>query len=87
MARAVGLLYNATGDASCYNATTLVGPAGPGDTWMFQWCTERAGQELPFYPANGRTDMFWDQGEFALMLAVPRPYSSPTLLRVLGMSI
>jgi hypothetical protein len=64
MARAVGLLYNATGDASCYNATTLVGPAGPGDTWMFQWCTERAGQELPFYPANGRTDMFWDQGDF-----------------------
>lgn len=65
MAEAVGLLYNATRDQPCYNATQLVGPAGPGDTWLFQWCTERAGQELPFYPANGRTDMFWDQGEVA----------------------
>jgi hypothetical protein len=62
MAAAVGLLYNATRDQPCYNATELVGPAGPGATWLFQWCTQRAGQELPYYPATGTADMFWDQG-------------------------
>ena len=62
MSRAVSLLYNATGDKACYDQGDLVGPASPGDVWLFQWCTQRAGQELPYYPANGRTDMFWDQG-------------------------
>ena len=66
MSKAVGLLYNATGDKACYNQGDLVGPASPGDTWLFQWCTQRAGQELPYYPANGRSDMFWDQGTASL---------------------
>ena len=58
----MGLLYNSTGDKACIDQGDLVGPASPGDTWLFQWCTQRAGQELPYYPANGRSDMFWDQG-------------------------
>lgn len=62
----MGLLYNASGDQPCYNATELVGPAGPDATWLFQWCTQRAGQELPYYPATGVADMFWDQGETAV---------------------
>ena len=46
MGQAVGLLYNSTGDKSCYDQADLVGPASPGDTWLFQWCTQRAGQEV-----------------------------------------
>ena len=37
MRKAVSILYNASGDASCYNASQLTGPAGPGATWLFQW--------------------------------------------------
>ena len=62
MAEVAGLLYNASGDVPCYNVTSLVGPAGPGATWLFQWCAQRAAQELPYFPATGRTDMFWYQG-------------------------
>ena len=62
MADVAGLLYNASGDVPCYNVTSLVGPAGPGATWLFQWCAQRAAQELPYFPATGRTDMFWYQG-------------------------
>jgi hypothetical protein len=68
MAGAVGLLYNASADQPCNNATELVGPAGPGATWLFQWCTQRVAQELPYFPATGNKDMFWDQGEEAFML-------------------
>ncbi len=68
MGRAVSLLYNATGDKACYDQHDLVGPASPGDVWLFQWCAQRAGQELPYYPATGRTDMFWDQGAYYLGL-------------------
>jgi len=53
MRKAVSVLYNASGDAACYNATQLQGPAGPGATWLFQWCTQRSAQELPYFPANG----------------------------------
>ena len=67
----VDLLYNATLDVPCYNVSSLQGPAGPGLTWLYQWCTERMGQELPYFPANGRTDMFWDQG-LTLLMAVLR---------------
>ena len=62
MAEVAGLLYNASGDVPCYNVTSLVGPAGPGATWLFQWCAQRAAQELPYFPATGQTDMFWYQG-------------------------
>ncbi|KAK9840725.1 hypothetical protein WJX81_000409 [Elliptochloris bilobata] len=62
--KAVSVLYNASRDAACYNASQLEGPAGPGATWLFQWCTQRSAQELPYFPANGRTDMFWDQGPY-----------------------
>ena len=65
MGRAVSLLYNSTGDRACYDQHDLVGPASPGDVWLFQWCAQRAGQELPYYPATGRTDMFWDQGAYS----------------------
>ncbi|GLI61179.1 hypothetical protein VaNZ11_003469 [Volvox africanus] len=42
----------------------LPGPEwGP---WDYQWCTELMGQELPYYPTNGVSDMFWDQGAFDL---------------------
>lgn len=27
----------------------------------YQFCTELDGQEQPYYPTNGKTDMFWDQ--------------------------
>jgi len=62
MAEVAGLLYNSSGDVPCYNVTSLVGPAGPGATWLFQWCAQRAAQELPYFPAMGRSDMFWYQG-------------------------
>ena len=32
-----------------------------GECADYQFCTELDGQELPYYPANGITDMFWDQ--------------------------
>ncbi len=54
MAEVAGLLYNASGDVPCYNVTSLVGPAGPGATWHFQWCAQRAAQELPYFPATGQ---------------------------------
>ena len=56
MHKAVGVLYNASGDAACYNASQLEGPAGPGATWLYQWCTQRSAQELPYFPANGAAD-------------------------------
>ncbi len=62
MAEVAGLLYNASGDVPCYNVTSLVGPAGPGSTWLFQWCAQRAAQELPYFPTTGQSDMFWYQG-------------------------
>ena len=65
MAEVAGLLYNASGDVPCYNVTSLVGPAGPGGTWLFQWCAQRAAQELPYFPATGQSDMFWYQGSSA----------------------
>ncbi|CAK0782805.1 hypothetical protein CVIRNUC_006000 [Coccomyxa viridis] len=64
MAEVAGLLYNSSGNVGCYNVTSLVGPAGPGATWEFQWCAQRAAQELPYFPATGRSDMFWYQGEY-----------------------
>ena len=65
MAEVASLLYNASGDVPCYNVSSLVGPAGPGATWEFQWCAQRAAQELPYFPATGRSDMFWYQGSSA----------------------
>ena len=63
MRAAMDVLYNATADVPCYNVGDLVGPAGPGRIWLYQWCTERMAQELPYFTANGQTDMFWDQGD------------------------
>lgn len=61
--KAVAVLYNVTGDQLCFQLE-MTGPAGgPGlDTWMYQTCTELMPQEQPIFPANGITDMFWDQG-------------------------
>ncbi|GAX77115.1 hypothetical protein CEUSTIGMA_g4561.t1 [Chlamydomonas eustigma] len=64
---AVGLLYNVSGDKQCFSLTSS-GPAagnvvGP---WDYQFCTELDAQEVPYYPANGVNDMFWDQGPFDL---------------------
>ena len=63
LGHAVAILYNATKDQPCLKLE-LSGPAGgPGlRTWLYQTCTELMPQEQPFFPANGRTDMFWDQG-------------------------
>ncbi|KAJ9533452.1 hypothetical protein QJQ45_026467 [Haematococcus lacustris] len=64
MADAVGLMYNATGREQCFTLDTT-GPAGGNvGPWDFQFCTEQMAQEQPYFPANGRTDMFWDQGAF-----------------------
>mmetsp|Transcript_19116 Transcript_19116/g.53498 ORF Transcript_19116/g.53498 Transcript_19116/m.53498 type:complete len:399 (-) Transcript_19116:306-1502(-) len=65
MADAVGVLYNATGEQRCYDASTS-GPAAGSDLgpWDFQVCTEQMAQEQPYWPANGKTDMFWDQGPY-----------------------
>ena len=70
LGRAVAVLYNATEDQPCLKLE-LSGPAGgPGlKTWLYQTCTELMPQEQPFFPANGRTDMFWDQGVSAHMCA------------------
>lgn len=65
MAAAVGLLYNATADQRCFDVS-LAGPAaGSQGAWDWQWCTELMAQELPYFPANGRTDMFWCVSEKA----------------------
>ena len=85
MSKAVGLLYNATGDKACYDQGHLVGPASPGNTWLFQWCTQRAGQELPYYSANGRSDMFWDQGKPALQVACMQDVAVDDLLELFGL--
>lgn len=65
MREAVGVMYNVTRDKECFDLE-LGGPAGgsgPGmRTWLYQFCTEMLAQEQPFFPANGITDMFWDQG-------------------------
>ncbi len=54
-------MYNATGDLPCYKLD-LSGPAaGNSGAWDWQWCSQMLAQELPYYPATGRTDMFWDQ--------------------------
>ena len=53
---AISVLYNASGYAACYNASQLEGPAGPGATWLYQWCTQRSAQELPYFPANGAAE-------------------------------
>jgi len=56
---AIGVLYNATGDVTCYDwdhppndANTIV-----GEHWFYQHCTEM------FMPmgTNGVTDMFWNE--------------------------
>ncbi|PNH10179.1 Dipeptidyl peptidase 2 [Tetrabaena socialis] len=63
---AAGVLYNVSGSLHCYTAQTSGPAAGNTGPWDYQWCTELMGQELPYYPANGGTDMFWDQGAFDL---------------------
>ncbi|GIL95215.1 hypothetical protein Vretimale_1298, partial [Volvox reticuliferus] len=63
---AVGVFYNVTGGVQCYNAQTSGPAAGSRGPWDYQWCTELMGQELPYYPTNGVSDMFWDQGAFDL---------------------
>ena len=70
MAEVAGLLYNSSGNVGCYNLTSLVGPAGPGATWEFQWCAQRAAQELPYFPATGRSDMFWYQGRLRTLSCI-----------------
>ncbi|KAK9796283.1 hypothetical protein WJX73_004046 [Symbiochloris irregularis] len=65
MRAAVSLIYNATLDAKCNDVGSLVGPAGPGLVWLYQWCTQGLAQELPYFPSRGdKHDMFWDQGPF-----------------------
>ncbi|EFJ51337.1 hypothetical protein VOLCADRAFT_41600, partial [Volvox carteri f. nagariensis] len=59
---AAGVLYNVTGRVQCYTVETSGPAAGP---WDYQWCTELMAQ-LPYYPTNGISDMFWDQGPFDL---------------------
>ncbi|GFR48295.1 hypothetical protein Agub_g10174 [Astrephomene gubernaculifera] len=61
---AAGVLYNVTGDVSCYEVQTSGPAAGNQGPWDYQWCTELMGQELPYYPATGVSDMFWNQGGF-----------------------
>jgi hypothetical protein len=63
MREAVAVLYNVTSKERCFE-TDLSGPAGgPGvETWLYQFCTEAQPQEMPFWPATGVADMFWDQG-------------------------
>ncbi|KXZ49452.1 hypothetical protein GPECTOR_21g678 [Gonium pectorale] len=61
---AAGVLYNVTGDVKCYDTQTSGPAAGNRGPWDYQWCTELMAQELPYYPATGVSDMFWDQGGF-----------------------
>ncbi len=63
---AAGLLYNITGSMSCYTLDATGPAAGNTGAWDFQWCSELDGQEVPYYPTTGRTDMFWDAGPFDL---------------------
>ncbi|GBG00380.1 lysosomal Pro-X carboxypeptidase [Raphidocelis subcapitata] len=61
---AAAVLYNATQDKPCFDLA-LEGPAaGNAGPWDWQVCTEFLGQELPYFPATGGADMFWDQGPF-----------------------
>ncbi|KAG2497771.1 hypothetical protein HYH03_004043 [Edaphochlamys debaryana] len=63
---AVGLLYNVSGDQPCFRVSAQGPAAGNVGPWDYQWCTELMAQELPYYPATGKSDMFWDQGPFNL---------------------
>jgi len=63
---AVGMLYNSSGTAACFALDTSGPAAGNTGPWDYQFCTELDGQEQPYYPTNGKTDMFWDQGPFDL---------------------
>ncbi|KAK9812902.1 hypothetical protein WJX72_005519 [[Myrmecia] bisecta] len=62
--KAVAPMYNASGSKECYKVSELAGPAATPKTWLYLWCTEQMPQEMPYFPANGRNDMFWDQGPF-----------------------
>eukprot|EP00878_Enallax_costatus_P000962 GHUV01001094.1.p1 GENE.GHUV01001094.1~~GHUV01001094.1.p1 ORF type:complete len:556 (+),score=121.02 GHUV01001094.1:559-2226(+) len=63
LCKAAGMLYNVTGDQSCFKLD-LSGPAaGNTGPWDYQVCTEFLGQELPYFPAAD-SSMFWDQGPF-----------------------
>lgn len=63
---AAAVLYNVTGDQECFKLETTGPAAGNSGPWDWQFCTEMMAQELPYFPATGTTDMFWDQGPFNL---------------------
>jgi len=58
MAAAAGVLYNASGKATCY---PLPESALDGDDgiWDWQYCTQRLPQET-YFNLSGTADMFWD---------------------------
>ncbi|WIA28862.1 hypothetical protein OEZ86_011388 [Tetradesmus obliquus] len=61
--KAAGLMYNVTGDATCFTLDMSGPGAASVGPWDYQVCTEFLGQELPYFPA-GPASMFWDQGPF-----------------------
>lgn len=61
MRRAIGVFYNATGKARCFDVGSgedaLRANEESEDFWSWQWCTE---QFMPM-TRDGKRDMFWDQ--------------------------
>jgi hypothetical protein len=49
-------------------------------------CTERGAQELPYFPADGETDMFWNQGAYSCPLPLSCYPSRVGLFRLQSLS-
>eukprot|EP01026_Neomeris_dumetosa_P052276 TRINITY_DN4621_c0_g1_i10.p1 TRINITY_DN4621_c0_g1~~TRINITY_DN4621_c0_g1_i10.p1 ORF type:complete len:221 (-),score=14.74 TRINITY_DN4621_c0_g1_i10:195-857(-) len=64
LAKANWLYYSTQSERDCLELQ-VEGPGGGEDTWDYQTCTEMLPQEEPYWPTNGVTDMFWDQGEYS----------------------
>lgn len=60
--KAVSIFYDPDEKGGCFE---LPDPrASSEDPYDYQWCTQMLAQELPYFPATGDRDMFWDQGAF-----------------------
>ena len=65
MAKAAGVLYNASGHEQCY---TVPDDPNYDGIWDYQWCTQRLPQET-YFPIDGVRDIFWARPSNATAIA------------------
>eukprot|EP01025_Chloroclados_australasicus_P052034 TRINITY_DN6058_c0_g2_i3.p2 TRINITY_DN6058_c0_g2~~TRINITY_DN6058_c0_g2_i3.p2 ORF type:complete len:518 (-),score=39.61 TRINITY_DN6058_c0_g2_i3:911-2464(-) len=63
LANASWVYYRTHSDKDCLQLQ-VAGPAAGDKNWEYLVCTEMLAQEQPYWPTNGVTDMFWDQGNY-----------------------